>query len=45
MVKVIEEITGNQSSKFFKSLLATCLCDLANFCGIFFIHKLPNLLH
>lgn len=44
MVKVIEEITGNQSSKFFKSLLATCLCDLANFCGIFFISWLLYLI-
>lgn len=44
MKHFIRNITGNRTGKFLKSVMATCLCDLANFGGIFFILLLLYLL-
>jgi ATP-binding cassette subfamily B protein len=44
MKRFIRNITGNSSGKFFKAVLASCLCDLANFGGFFFVILLLYLL-
>ena len=44
MIEAIRNLTGNRSGHFFKSLAATCICDLANFGGFFFVIGLLYLL-
>lgn len=44
MIQSIRNLTGNRTGKFFRSVFATCLCDLANFGGIIFICWLLYLL-